>query len=329
MNLCISRQKTTQNYYVEFSETLYAALRKSIGVNLDEPTWHSNRVTVSHAEKFTFKPASLRADQRDYWLSRFVNDCLSLLTRYFEKQIFYLGPLRSSPSRSYIRSSHNLAVGVRGEHTPSVLANLERRLVKVTRGKSNISTSWNDFSTGVETVFPGYHVSSETHDELVKLHIASDGSKEYVSSSKSDVISDVGFGFSQVLPIILQASVMPEGATLLIEQPELHLHPLAQTRLAEFIANSASRKKRFVIETHSEHFVRGLQLAVSRSRVGNGSFSSDDVAFHYITKGSECSKELRINEFGEFTDEWPSGFFDESYKAIRQIMSNKVRAELC
>lgn len=135
-------------------------------------------------------------------------------------------------------------------------------------------------------------------------------------------------GVSQVFPIIVQAAVMPRGATLIIEQPELHLHPMAQTRLAQFIAEAATLGKRFIIETHSEHLVRGLQLAISegKSKKRGSHFTNEHVSFNYIKKGSENDPPLPINEYGEFENEWPTGFFDESYKTTRQLLRNKLRS---
>lgn len=324
VDIRLVRQKTSQNYSLTYSDKLMSRVfRNHILAGFKDVSTNSI-VTVKHNEKFSFKPIRLAARGQEVILCRFLNECLSVLGGNFEKNIFYLGPLRSSPSRSYLRSSHSLAVGPRGEHTPSALANLEKKVAKATRGVSQNRSDIELFRFGVDTVFPGYSVNAVTMEELVKLSVFDVSSVSYCGSNKNDVITDVGFGFSQVLPIIMQASVMPAGATLLIEQPELHLHPLAQTRLASFISHAARKGKRFVIETHSEHFVRGLQLAISNGRVSGERLPENHVSFNYIKRGSDASVVLTVNEWGEFEQEWPSGFFDESYNVIKRLMFNRV-----
>lgn len=321
------RQKTRKNYTTKISKNLVSAFDSNFKFDKNESLGFKPEFSVANTEKLAFKVAS-RANVSQVLFIRGVNETISTLVNHLEKNVFYLAPLRSSPSRSYIRSSHNLAVGVRGEHTPSVLANLERRSQKATTGRSDLRDSYELFVNGLSKVFPGHKAKTTTISELVKLKIQSKDTDSYSGSDKADTITDVGFGFSQVFPIIVQAAVMPKDATLIVEQPELHLHPMAQTRFAQFIAEAALLGKRFIIETHSEHLVRGLQLAISEGRAKKRGprFTNEHVSFNYIKKGSENDAPLEVNEFGEFEQEWPTGFFDESYKTTRQLLRNKLRS---
>ena len=253
-------------------------------------------------------------------LSRLVDSVLRGLDRDF----FYLGPLRRSPSRSYSRTAHLLSVGASGEHTPSVLANLKSRAAKERAKVRPHTKRLAQLTSWLESIFPGSRIDAKTVEELVKLEIERDGGAR-------EVISDVGFGFSQVLPILVQAAVMPEETTLLIEQPELHLHPRAQTKLAEVIADASNSGRRFLIETHSEHFVRGLQLAVSNKAAKKSAtqfrLSPSDVRFIYIPKFPQKPLEIALDEWGEFTKPWPTGFFDEGYTSALKLIQNKIAAE--
>jgi predicted ATPase len=139
----------------------------------------------------------------------------------------------------------------------------------------------------------------------------------------------VGFGVSQILPILVQMAVMPDDATLLVEQPELHLHPSVQTKFAKVVAQACLSGRRFVMETHSEHFVRGLQLAISEAQLiadGENKISSDDIGFLYIPEAPELPHRMDTNKWGEFKEKWPSGFFDEAYKLAKQLLINKAVA---
>jgi predicted ATPase len=250
-------------------------------------------------------------------LSKLVDSILRGLDRDF----FYLGPLRRSPARSYSRTAHLLSVGAAGEHTPSVLANLKARASKERTKERAQSKRLEQLNSWVANVFPGCRIDSKTVEELVKLEIERDGGEH-------EVISDVGFGFSQVLPILVQAAVMPEETTLLIEQPELHLHPRAQTKLAEVIIEASNSGRRFIIETHSEHFIRGLQLAVSNYSAKKSSISlrlkPSDVRFIYIPRAPQKPTEMSLDEWGDFLTEWPSGFFDEGYSSTIKLLQNKM-----
>ena len=247
---------------------------------------------------------------------------IDAILRTLEKDFFYIGPLRRSPSRSYGRTGHLLSVGAAGEHTPSVLANLKARAAKersaaaVQRGRLNQLQQW------MEKLFPGRSVEAKSFDELVKLVISR-------TSSQGDAISDVGFGISQILPILVQIAVMPDDSTLMIEQPELHLHPSVQTSLAEIIASASLSGRRFIVETHSEHFVRGLQLAISNERAkkrNSTRLEAKDVKIIYVPAAPEDPEIMQINEWGEFIKEWPAGFFDEAYRLSMKLLENKMTA---
>lgn len=327
------RQKTRPNYVLSLSDDLIGAINETFSFESERGLSASSRIVVEHAERFSFDIVPRKRQTfNEYFAYRVVNETLRAFGEYLESELFYLAPLRSSPSRSYIRSSHSLAVGVHGEHTPSVLANLEARARKVTRGSSEHSENLRWLNNAINQVFPGHSVTSATFDELVKLRIASQETQSYASSVKSDTIADVGFGFSQVLPILVQLAIMPRGTTLLVEQPELHLHPLAQTRLARVLAQAAARGRRLVVETHSEHLIRGLQLAVSEARVGSKSkapeLSSREIGFYYFRRGKNPYVHLQVNEYGEFLQDWPPGFFDESYRNLRALIANRSRESL-
>jgi len=319
----INRQKTRKNYHLEMSQDLHNHIISRTYPS--DKSFVNERISVQNSEKLQFKAINTRS-ARESFAVIFVNQTIGALTSYIEKSLFYLGPLRSSPSRSYIRSSHSLAVGVKGEYTPSVLANLEKRSKKVTRGESRNITNITAFERWLDMLFPGHHAKTKTIEELVKLKISNDETLSYKGTEKSDTITDVGFGFSQVFPILVQASVMQTGATLIIEQPELHLHPLAQTKLAAVITEAASTGKKFIIETHSEHFIRGLQLAISEYRLDNKKgISKDNVNIFYIKPAPDSYETLDMNEFGEFVTQWPSGFFDESYLTMQKLLMNKLQ----
>lgn len=238
---------------------------------------------------------------------------LRWFTACFEHGVYYLAPLRNSPHRSYKRTSHKTHVGIRGEYTPSVIENIKNK--NIDTGVSALET----LQEWIDIVFPGYRIDTKPYDELVKINITKEGRTK-------KPLSDVGFGFSQVLPIMAQAAAMNAGALLIIEQPELHLHPKAQANFAKFLVSAAKRNICFLIETHSEHLLRGLQLEISKATLeGIEGISHNDISITYVPQEPDQPFEIGMNEFGELLNEWPEGFFDEAYNLSLQLIKNKIK----
>ena len=140
--------------------------------------------------------------------------------------------------------------------------------------------------------------------------------------------SNVGFGVSYTLPIIANvlgyAAMVAKGEQrsplLLIENPEAHLHPAGQTQIGEFLARAASCGVQVIVETHSDHLLNGIRLAVKDEIL-----ESQDATFYYfhydfdIDERRTFVQQPVIDEDGYF-DEWPDGFFDETEKNLERIL---------
>jgi predicted ATPase len=125
---------------------------------------------------------------------------------------------------------------------------------------------------------------------------------------------DVGIGISQVIPILVSCYGLSD-ALVAIEQPEIHLHPRLQAELGSVFAESIKPpyNNRFILETHSEHLMLRLQKLIRQ-----GQLSPEDVSVIYVdcsSEGSQCL-ELRLDEEGDFIDEWPDGFFEDDFREI-------------
>jgi predicted ATPase len=153
---------------------------------------------------------------------------------------------------------------------------------------------------------------------------------------KVDLI-DSGFGYSQVLPILYRVATADPNSRVLIEQPEIHLHPRMQAELAEFFIESLSIKRkdgdfRLIIETHSEHLVQ----RISR-RVGEGAYQIDgqsidapkpnEISLYFTEEdrrsGGAQIRQVELGAFGEI--EWPSGFFASKNEDLKAILSNRMK----
>lgn len=132
------------------------------------------------------------------------------------------------------------------------------------------------------------------------------------SDSRTDETNlvDMGYGVAQILPVITQSLLSNRGSVTCIEQPELHLHPGAQAKLADMFIEAAERHAHLLIETHSEHLILRFQRRVRKQQL-----DVKDVWVAYTTRNQDegCSylHRLRMTREGEFLDYWPEGFFPE------------------
>jgi predicted ATPase len=252
--------------------------------------------------------------------SRYVNASftsdlsLSLLRQL--RNLHYLGPLRTKPERSYFWSGERpLDVGFDGAN--SVPALLAAGDVRISRAKHQHTQSLREAVADWLRTFglaESFSAKPTGASQLYEVGVRASGTKTTTS------LPDVGFGVSQALPVIVEVLYAQSNSTLIIEQPELHLHPRAAAYLADLFTQSIhsriggkDRELQMLIETHSEHFVYRLQRLIAEKKV-----SETAIAFFVCRPGSEGStiERLRINEFGDI-ENWPDDFFGDEMTDTR------------
>ncbi|MDI6905257.1 MAG: DUF3696 domain-containing protein [Candidatus Bathyarchaeia archaeon] len=130
-------------------------------------------------------------------------------------------------------------------------------------------------------------------------------------------IVDVGFGANTLLPIIAQCFYAPIGSMVMIEQPEVYMHPKMQAMLADLFLDVISYGNQLIIETHSEHLLLRLQR-----RIAEGKAKPEDIAIYYFEGTEEGTKETKMefDETGRFKEPLPEGFFEEGfYEAMEHL----------
>ncbi len=234
------------------------------------------------------------------------------------RSISYLGPLRTKAERLYSWTGIEPdSVGYAGEHTIAAILAAKRR---------KISFADKQHAKGFEQViaekllemdlidrFEVKSISNQRQDYEVK--VLTKGSQHWVD------LLDVGFGVSQVLPVIVQCFYAPHDSIIIVEQPEVHLHPKAQASLADVLIDAINAREdgrekniQLIIETHSEHFLRRLQRRIAEDRIAQDKVSA---YFANTTPAPAKLNPLQIDQYGKILN-WPDNFFGDEMEDITQ-----------
>ncbi len=250
-----------------------------------------------------------------YQNADFVQD-FSLQMERLLRSVSYLGPLRSKGERLYNWSGGEPeSVGYSGENTVSALLAAKDRQLNAAKNKKKRS-----FQQLIAEKLQQLELIDEfevrqisAHRKEYEVKVRTPGSPLFVD------LPDVGFGLSQVLPVVVQCFYAPASSILFIEQPELHLHPRAQAHLADLLIDVlASREDgeprniQLIIETHSEHFLNRLQRRIAEADAEHPISTEQVAAYFAHTTGSESKlEELEFNTDGDILN-WPPNFFGDS-----------------
>ncbi len=133
-------------------------------------------------------------------------------------------------------------------------------------------------------------------------------------NGKKYLPTNIGFGYSYILPIIVSGLIAKQGEILIIENPEAHLHPRAQSRLAAFLAKVASMGVQVFIESHSEHILNGVRIAVIETEDSPKILEHTDISILYFQQSEEAPfVQIPLEKNGKIR-KWPAGFFDQLEK---------------
>ncbi|UBF25671.1 DUF3696 domain-containing protein [Kovacikia minuta CCNUW1] len=211
------------------------------------------------------------------------------------RDLIHVPGLRNNPDRAY-------KVAAIGANFPGKFEEYVASLVnnwKNSRDRRILDLEGNLRSLGLTNRINTNRANDVQIELLVNRLFTTDDSEDMVS------LADVGFGVSQILPVLVALLVAQTGQLVYLEQPEIHLHPRAQVALAQIVADAANRGVRVVVETHSELLLVGIQ-----SLVAEGKLSPDKVKLHWFTRREDGVTEVSsadLDETGAFGD-WPEDF---------------------
>ena len=275
-----------------------AGFRYTVG----ERNFEIERVGLEHALKSSTTLRNSFQYFRCYGIRSTLSDdskVLSDLEKAFENlfsRILYLGPLREYPRRRYAwEGDHPKDIGQYGNKAISALLSGRIRHLPT------------------DEQIPKWLQRLELIDSYDLRPLSDTGQdyaffvKQYKGGPEVQLI-DIGFGVSQVLPVLILCYYAPEGSILILEQPEAHLHPKAQTELADVLIDVVvNRNMQIILESHSEYLLSRLQRRIAEKEI-----ASVDTALYFcqINDGTSEIERLDVDEYGNIRN-WPQDFFGD------------------
>ena len=243
---------------------------------------------------------------------------IELWNRYLSESVLYLGPLRAAPKATYGLGSgivnSNIPIGESGEYLAKTL--FSERILKRYPILENgeLRPQLTTLEKAVSQWYQELCISPDTNDSI---EVDAPGRQGYQLNIGERTLANVGFGVSQILPVIAICLMAAPGSLVLLEQPELHLNPGMQQKLADFLLHMAKTGRQIIVETHSEYLITRLRR--------NAAINSDDHKYFGIIfaerdpKTGTHYRPVNVNEHGDLS-EWPKGFFDQVADDLRALM---------
>ena len=229
-------------------------------------------------------------------------------------RVHYLGPRREDPRRYYTwKESHPKGIGQYGENMFSALLSGRVRQRSIDEWIMNwlreLELIYSYTLNPTSNTEQGYELLVQQYEDGPEVGL-----------------TDVGFGVSQVLPVLTLCYYAPESSILILEQPEAHLHPKAQSGLADVLIDVVKNQNvQIILESHSEHLLLRLMRRIAEGEECKEGISVDKTAFHFceINDGNSKAEQLKVDEYGNISN-WPQNFFGDDMGDLAE----KTKAEM-
>jgi predicted ATPase len=213
-------------------------------------------------------------------------------------------------------------VGRRGEFAPLLYGRTRtqqianEKILLENSDKKRFTDLESQFGLWMCRLFPGFQARTENLDQLDSVILGLNLQRQ-IGEAEYFRPGNVGFGVSFALPVILAGLLSDRETTLIVENPEAHLHPSAQSLMGEFLTRTAAGGAQVFVETHSDHVVNGMRIALK-----NDVIMQPEIRFFAFSKTEEYGSHriipVALNESGDFALR-PDSFFDQTDKDLKLI----------
>jgi predicted ATPase len=220
--------------------------------------------------------------------------------------------------RSYDAAVRRRWLGARGEHTVNFLRHHQDEGVaeELRHAASRSSRLADQTEAWMQEVCPGVNLDTVGIEGTDQVRLSFQFGTAGFSASNRYRPTNVGFGLTYVLPIVVACLTARPGALLLLENPEAHVHPRGQTAMARLTCNAARAGAQVIVETHSDHVLNGVRIAVKEAQL-----RPHDVAFHFFSRASGSVRiESPVVGADGMLSAWPEGFFDEWDRSLDRLL---------
>ena len=229
----------------------------------------------------------------------------------FKQEFYYLNAERIGPRiNQQLQFFDYPNAGWQGETTAQLIG-LENGYYKIEEERhffgTQISFLKDQINYWLDFVMKGVKIRVESSLNTLTAEVLIENQ---FTVSDPTLSTNLGFGISYILPIIATGLIAKKGSFFIVENPEAHLHPSAQSKMGYFLGVMANSGIKIIVETHSDHIINGIQIAIAEKKISNEAvtinfFSSNEDAIQPIVEA------ISVKNKGDLTD-WPKGFFDQT-----------------
>ena len=297
----------------------YVSLGNALDAKNDE-TSREQAIEFSYKVNGKDYVFSYQANERDDQILELINGD-STVTNIGLDRVQYISAERIGPRLQYEKSTTDFVVGARGEYAVDVLSRANEKVIPESLAKMMAklySEEEEEIERGVNEQVE-FWMSKMFGKTVVNVQSLTEANVDVIKfsalKSRDSKPTNIGIGFSYVFPILVAGLTSQAGDLLIVENPEAHLHPSAQSVIAKFLACVAMQGVQVFIESHSEHILNSLRVMIKQNQIG-----SDDVnVLFFDAEYPTFFKSIPINKNGRMP-EWPDGFFDQAEKDLNILL---------
>lgn len=308
-------------------------IKTNVSVFNSERLLYGNEYSIKKINYSAFIPSDYEIEFSDgtKFKDVFKLDGVKAILKDFFANLNYVGPLRQAPKDEYSAYGKTNSVGTEGENVAEVFWQLSKNTI--TFFKIEERDEVTSFVKSEDTFLNAVKYWLCTRFKLcTDIYSKEEADNKYVIYVKSltgveSTIKQVGFGISQVLPIIVEGLRIEFNETLVIEQPEIHLHPKVQSDLTDFLISLIKQDKKVILETHSDHIITRLRRRIAEDQT-NQLDNKTLLTFVEVGDKDVLFKNISINDFGVIELPYPDDFIERADVELKAILKAQMKKRL-